>query len=142
MTAIISPQVDARQLELIEHVSNKGYTVQADFTRLKQVLLNLLSNSVKYNSDHGRITLDSQIVDKQRLRIRVTDTGEGLTDEEVAILFIPFERLNAANNIEGTGIGLVITKNLVELMGGTMGVESMPGEGCTFWVELELSHDA
>ena len=138
---LISPQVDARQLEFIEHDSDKGYTVHADFTRLKQVLLNLLSNAVKYNSNHGRITVDSQVVDKQRLRIRVTDTGEGLTDEEIAILFIPFERLSAANNVEGTGIGLVITKNLVELMGGVMGVESIPGEGCTFWVELELSRD-
>jgi len=139
--SLIGPQAEARQLEIIDHVSSKGYTVQADFTRLKQVLLNLLSNAVKYNRDHGHIRLDSETIGKKRLRIRVTDTGDGLTEEDLSRLFTPFERLNAANNIQGSGIGLVISKHLIELMGGTIGVESTPGEGSTFWIELELSHD-
>lgn len=139
---LIRSQAEARQLEIIDHVSGKGHTVLADFTRLKQALLNILSNAVKYNREHGRISLNSETVDKHRIRISVTDTGKGLTEDDIAQLFTSFERLNAKSNIEGTGIGLVITKRLVELMGGTIGVESTPGEGCTFWIELELSHDA
>lgn len=139
--ALISSQAEARQLELIDHISSKGYTVQADFTRLKQVLLNMLSNAVKYNREHGRISLNSETIDKHRIRISVTDTGKGMTEDDIDKLYTPFERMGTERNIEGTGIGLVITKYLIELMGGTIGVESTLGEGSTFWVELELSHD-
>ena len=139
---LISSQAEARQLELIDHVCNKGHIVHADSTRLKQVLLNLLSNAVKYNCEHGRITLNSEIVDKSRLRISVDDTGEGLTEDEIAQIFIPFDRLNAKSNVEGTGIGLAITKHLIELMGGTIGVKGVPGKGSSFWIELELSREA
>lgn len=140
--ALIKPQAEFRHLELIDNISGNDYAVQADFTRLKQVLLNLLSNAVKYNHENGRITLDSEIIDRQRLHISVTDTGTGLREEDIDKLFTPFERLDAVNNVEGAGIGLVITKHLVELMGGTIGVESTPGEGCTFWVELGLTNRA
>jgi len=136
---LVSSQLEARQLELIDHVSSKGYKVHADFTRLKQVMLNLLSNAVKYNRDYGQIRLDSEIIGNKRLRICLTDTGEGLTKEELSKLFVSFERLNAANNVEGSGIGLVISKHLVELMGGSIGVESTPREGSVFWIELALS---
>ncbi len=136
--ALINPQLKASGLELIDHISSRGYTVQADSTRFEQVLLNLLSNAVKYNRELGNITLDAEVIDKQRLRISITDTGPGLTEEEIGRLFEPFERLNAANNIEGTGIGLIISKQLVEHMDGTMGVESTLGVGSTFWVELAL----
>ena len=78
------------------------------------------------------------IVGKQRLRIRVTNTGNSLTEEEIARLFTPFERLNALNNVEGAGIGLVITKHLIEHMGGSIGVKSTKGEGTTFWSEIPL----
>jgi len=137
ITLVQSP-ADMRQLELIDNVSGKGYIVLADFTRLKQVLLNLFSNAVKYNREKGSITLDSEIIDKHRLCIRVTDTGKGLSEDMVDKLFTPFDRLNVADNIEGTGIGLVITKHLIRLMGGTMGVESSPGKGSTFWIVLEM----
>lgn len=133
---LIQTQINEHQIELVDHLSSQGHVVYADLIRLKQVLLNLLSNAVKYNQTHGRITLDSEIIDEQRLRIRVTDTGEGLSEKDIARLFTPFERLNNVYNIEGTGIGLVICKNIVELMGGDIGVESEPGSGCTFWVEL------
>ena len=135
---LIKPQTEVRQLAIIDRISGKGYRVQADFTRLKQVLLNLLSNAVKYNCKHGSITLCSEIIDEQCLRISITDTGEGLSKEDMNKLFNSFVRLNTQVNVEGTGIGLVITKHLIELMGGSIGVESEPGVGSTFWVELAL----
>jgi len=119
-------------------------TVQADITRLKQVLLNLLSNAVKYNCENGCITVSYASTNDNQLRIEVRDTGKGLSTEQQAQLFRPFSRLGAEQTeIEGTGIGLVITKNIVELMGGKIGVESHVGTGSTFWIELpEHSSDA
>lgn len=139
--AIIGSQAEARQLKIIDHVSSTGHRVQADVTRFKQVLLNLLSNAVKYNRDNGNITLTCKIIDRKRLRICIADTGEGLTEDNIANLFTSFERLNTTSNVEGVGIGLVITKHLIELMGGHIGVESTVGEGSVFWVELTLTND-
>ena len=136
---LIAVQAKSRQIEVIDNISNNGHVLWADFTRLKQVLLNLLSNAVKYNSEHGCITLDSKVVDGNRLRIFITDTGEGLTEEEISQLFMPFDRLNTDCNVEGTGIGLVISKHLIELMGGAVGVDSKRGEGSRFWIELPVS---
>ena len=132
---LIATQAEARHLEIIDHISNNGFTVQADYSRLKQVILNLLSNAVKYNCIHGRITLKAEVINKQRLRIHVIDTGKGLSEDDIAKLFTSFEHLDNAN---GIGIGLVITKHLIELMDGSIGVESTPGVGSTFWVELKL----
>ena len=135
---LISVQAQARHLQIVNNISGKGYRVRADFTRLKQALINLLSNAMKYNSENGSITLDSEVIENQRLRIRVTDTGPGLTESQIKLLFQPFERLDARSNIEGAGIGLTITKNLIELMGGSIGVECTTGKGCTFWFEVAL----
>ena len=111
--------------------------VNADRTRLKQVLLNLLSNAVKYNRDHGAVIVDCTAGDEGRIRIAVQDTGAGLTPEQLRSLFQPFNRLGRdGTGIEGSGIGLVLTKRLVELMGGTIGVHSTPGTGSTFWLDL------
>ena len=134
--SLVGSQMEARQVTLIDRICGNGYTVLADTTRLKQVFVNLLSNAIKYNREGGRITLVAEYAGKQRLRFRITDTGLGLPEEEIDRLFMPFERLNASDNVEGTGIGLVISKYLIELMGGTIGVESTPGEGSSFWVEL------
>jgi len=136
---ITQPLTMKDNLEMINNVSGKGFIVRADKIRLKQVLLNLLSNAAKYNRLGGGIKVDSKVIDKHRLRISVTDSGEGMSDEDVAKLFVPFQRLNAAENIEGTGIGLVIAKQLIELMDGLIGVESKLSIGSTFWFELELS---
>lgn len=136
--SLIKPLIDAKNIRQVDNIRGKGYILHADFIRLKQVLLNILSNAIKYNSDGGIITLDSELIDEKRLRISITDTGAGLTNEEIDKLFNSFERLNTKFNVEGTGIGLVIAKNLTELMGGTIGVTSQQGKGCTFWVEFDL----
>jgi signal transduction histidine kinase len=114
--------------------------VQADRTRLKQVLLNLLSNAVKYNRDGGAVVVDCARPAPQRLRLSVQDTGLGLSPEQVAGLFQPFNRLGQEGGTqEGTGIGLVVTRRLVELMGGEIGVTSSPGVGSVFWIELAIA---
>jgi signal transduction histidine kinase/ActR/RegA family two-component response regulator len=117
--------------------------VQADRTRLKQVLLNLLSNAVKYNREGGAVVLDCALAGPQRLRLSVQDTGMGMSPEQVAALFQPFNRLGQEGGPqEGTGIGLVVTRRLVELMKGQIGVTSSPGVGSVFWIELDTAAPA
>lgn len=116
------------------------YVVNASHTSLKQALLNLLSNAVKYNQQHGNITVSYELKDHNRLRINIIDTGKGLSTEQQKNLFSPFERIGAEySNVQGTGIGLTITRQLVDSMGGKVGVESTQGKGSTFWIELSLS---
>ena len=118
-------------------------SVSADRTRLKQVLLNLLSNAVKYNREHGAVIIECTPGDQGRIRISVQDTGAGLTPDQLRQLFQPFNRLGLdKTTIEGSGIGLVLTKRLVELMGGTIGVHSTPGTGSTFWIDLRSAEPA
>ncbi len=115
-------------------------SVNADRTRLKQVLLNLLSNAVKYNRDHGAVIVDCTRGDQGRVRIAIEDTGQGMAAEELRGLFQPFNRLGRErSSIEGNGIGLALTKRLVELMGGTIGVHSTPGKGSVFWIDLRIA---
>jgi len=141
--SLISSQAKERHIEIVDKLSSNGYIVRADYTRLKQVLVNLLSNAVKYNSESGQITLEAVQSESKpdRIRISVVDTGKGLTEDEISKLFTPFERLNEDDNTEGTGIGLVITKHLIEQMNGSIAVECIPGEGCTFWIELQLAKE-
>jgi signal transduction histidine kinase/CheY-like chemotaxis protein len=113
--------------------------VQADRQRLRQVLLNLLSNAVKYNRKGGAVTFSYEETPEARLRIKVTDTGPGISAEKMERLFTPFERLGVERtSVEGTGLGLALSKRLVEAMDGKLGVESTVGRGSTFWVELPL----
>lgn len=131
ITSLQGAQVD------MEEIHESQLMVRADHIRLKQVLLNLLSNAVKYNNENGEITIDCSVVSNDCVRISVIDTGPGMDADQQSQLFKSFNRLGAENtDIEGTGIGLVITKNIVELMDGSIGVGSLPGEGSTFWIEL------
>ncbi len=136
--ALIRPLVDARGLTLRIAVPPSA-TVRGDRVRLKQSLLNLLSNAVKYNREGGTIHLDAAPAADNRLRITVSDTGQGIPAASMAELFKPFSRLGAEHGaIEGTGIGLSITRRLVELMDGSVGAESSPGVGSRFWIELPV----
>jgi PAS domain S-box-containing protein len=111
--------------------------VWADQTRLKQIVINLLSNAIKYNRANGQVTVDYTVMSFDRIRISFKDTGAGLTPEKMTQLFQPFNRLGQETGpVAGTGIGLVVTKQLVELMDGVLGVDSTVGEGSEFWVEL------
>ena len=128
----------ARQREVALRADVPGdLVVRADRLRLKQVLLNLVSNAVKYNRQRGTATIAARPLDEFRLRIEVHDTGAGIAPERLPQLFQPFSRLGAEfGPIEGTGIGLSLSKRLVELMAGRIGVDSEAGRGSTFWVEL------
>jgi signal transduction histidine kinase/ActR/RegA family two-component response regulator len=140
--SLMRPQAESAGIELIETAQDCGEQVRADRTRLKQVLLNLLSNAVKYNRPQGAINV-TPTLQEDAVQIRIRDTGAGLTAEQQARLFVPFERLDADQSaIEGTGIGLALSKRLVELMGGSIGVESEPGVGSTFWLTLPLADAA
>ncbi len=110
-------------------------TVTADHQRLKQVLLNFVSNAVKYNSVSGTVEIRAAVVG-ERVRISVIDSGPGISEDGRRRLFKPFERLDATSEIEGTGVGLALSKSLVESMEGTIGVDSVMRRGSTFWIEL------
>jgi CheY-like chemotaxis protein len=127
------------QLDGKEGLAWDGY-VRADRQRLKQVLINLLSNAVKYNREGGRVTITCQEAPEERLRIHISDTGHGIAEEGLKKLFVPFERLHAEQSgIEGTGLGLALSRRLVEVMDGTLSVESVKGKGSTFTIELPLA---
>ncbi|MBW7900355.1 MAG: PAS-domain containing protein [Rhodocyclaceae bacterium] len=131
--ALVSPQAADRQVAVAADTGG-GLSVHADRIRLKQVLLNLLSNGIKYNRSGGRLTL--AVADTGRtVRITVVDTGRGIPPELAARVFLPFDRLGVGK-VEGTGIGLAITRRLVELMGGRIDFTSTVGVGTTFHVEL------
>jgi PAS domain S-box-containing protein len=111
--------------------------VMADRTRVRQILVNLLSNAIKYNRPNGSILVECVVRSLGYVRLSVTDTGLGLTAEKLAQLFQPFNRLGQEDGVEqGTGIGLVVTKRLVEVMKGTIGVDSTVGKGTVFWIDL------
>ncbi|NHZ39393.1 PAS domain-containing hybrid sensor histidine kinase/response regulator [Massilia aquatica] len=134
---LVGPQANARGIFLLFPTPGTPFYIHADRVRVKQVLINLLSNAIKYNSVEGSVHVACSSRPGGMVRVAVTDTGAGLGREQVAQLFQPFNRLGRENGVEeGTGIGLVVTKQLVELMGGTIGVESEPGRGSRFWVEF------
>jgi PAS domain S-box-containing protein len=134
---MIEPQAQQRGICITFPQFDIPYFVKADRTRVKQVIINLLSNAIKYNREQGTVEVNCTVSAPGRIRVSIKDTGAGLSPEQMAQLFQPFNRLGQeAGSEEGTGIGLVVAKRLVELMGGVIGVESAVGVGSLFWFEL------
>jgi PAS domain S-box-containing protein len=140
--AMLEPEAQQRAIRMTFPQFESPIFVSADRTRLKQVIINLLSNAIKYNKEQGTVVVACSTSIPGRTRISVADTGVGLSSDKVAQLFQPFNRLGqeAVGGVAGTGIGLVVTKRLVELMGGNLGVESTVGVGSVFWCELISSN--
>jgi PAS domain S-box-containing protein len=137
----LSPRAASRNISLQDNCDDSTvHEIKTDPVRLKQILLNLLSNAVKYNHENGSVAIDCRIMGDDRIRISVSDKGPGIPKSKQKKLFIPFDRLGReAGQIEGTGIGLTITKKLVDALNGRIDFRSTEGEGSTFWVDLPIS---
>jgi len=136
---LVTPMAASLSIAVRLDTIDERLHVLADRQRLQQVLLNLLSNAIKYNRPRGTVTVACERVAEGRVRIAVTDTGEGIAADKLERLFVPFDRLGAeATSVEGTGLGLALSKPLVEAMRGTLRVQSVPGTGSTFAVELAV----
>ena len=138
---LLRPIATSGTIEMFESVSltHPAAYVWADQRRLRQVLLNLVGNAIKYNRARGKVVVACRASEEGRLRLEVADTGPGLAPEDIDKLFVPFERLGAASSeIEGTGLGLTLSKRLAESMGGSLGVNSTVGQGSTFYVDLSI----
>ena len=139
---MVRPLAGSRSVTIYSDLAMEPTHVLADRHRLKQVLLNLLSNAIKYNCEQGSVTVSCQRMADDKLRVTVRDTGRGIAREKMARLFTPFDRLGAEETgVAGTGLGLALSRRLVEVMGGTLGAESVVGDGSTFWVDLNITSD-
>jgi len=136
--SLVSPLAEKENIRIVDQISEQNYVLKADANRLKQIMINLISNAVKYNSKNGHVTISAEMLDHRLLRIYVIDSGRGFPLSSLSKIFSPFERLDNLDRSEGTGIGLVITKHLVEIMGGEIGVASEPGKGSQFWIDLPI----
>ncbi|MHA7816557.1 MAG: ATP-binding protein [Pseudohaliea sp.] len=138
--SLLAPLAARRGTRLVNRIAREaGFIVRGDYLRLKQSLINLLSNAVKYGHEGGEVVIGCQPVDGGRLRLLVSDDGPGIPPDRQHLLFKPFERIDPASHVEGTGIGLALTRRLVELMAGSVGVDSAEGRGSSFWLELPLA---
>lgn len=136
--SLLQPQARHNNITIIDNTDKSvELIIKADSFRLKQVCINLLSNAIKYNSENGKVIIETRVED-DNLRISFRDTGPGIPLDKLDRLFKPFERLDNSyhNTIEGTGIGLALSKRLISLMEGTIGVDSQPSQGCTFYIIL------
>jgi PAS domain S-box-containing protein len=140
--AMMEPEAQRRGVRMTFPQFHAPLYVKADMTRLKQIVVNLLSNAIKYNREQGTVVVNCTVNVDNRVRLSVRDTGEGLSPEKLTQLFQPFNRLGQeASGVTGTGIGLVVTKRLAELMGGVIGVESTVGVGSMFWCEMDSAEE-
>jgi PAS domain S-box-containing protein len=142
----VTPYADSRNIRIsYDNVVDGNIHVSADRQRIKQILLNLIDNAIKYNTDNGSVLIKTQFQEgsknkKPSVRISVIDTGVGISTENIGKIFNPFERIGAdSTQIEGTGLGLAVVKKLTELMYGKLGVTSEIGNGSTFWIEFEYA---
>jgi PAS domain S-box-containing protein len=140
---MIEPQAQKKGISVTFPLMDRPWVVKADRRRLQQVLINLFSNAIKYNRPAGSVEVVCTVMTPTRKRVSFHDSGVGLSPAMLAQLFQPFNRLGRETGAEeGTGIGLVLTRRLVELMGGTVGVESTVGVGSVFWIELNATVDS
>jgi signal transduction histidine kinase/ActR/RegA family two-component response regulator len=138
---LMRPQAAALSTKLEVELGQTDVYLKTDRQRMKQVLLNLLSNAIKYNVEHGSVILSTYLSDADKVRIEVADTGLGIDPYMIDKLYMPFERLGAERlGANGTGLGLALTKRLVEAMNGVIGVESSPGNGSVFWIEIPTTN--
>ena len=134
---MIRPLADHRSIHILENPRVVDAHVLADHQRFKQVLVNLLANAVKYNRESGEVRIETELLESGRIRLTISDTGYGMTEDDLGRLFQPFQRLQSAQSVvEGTGLGLALTKQLMTAMHGLVGVTSRVGEGSSFFVEL------
>ncbi|MES2604805.1 MAG: ATP-binding protein, partial [Pseudomonadota bacterium] len=136
--ALVKPLAESKNVQLEYHLQDLCL-LRNDHVRLKQILINLLSNAIKYNRTGGSVLLQCVATEASLIRIEILDTGNGIEKEHLPYIFTPFERLGAdSRHIEGTGIGLMITRRLVKLMKGEIGVISRSGAGSIFWIDLPI----
>ncbi|HVQ22810.1 MAG TPA: ATP-binding protein, partial [Candidatus Saccharimonadia bacterium] len=141
-TALVASDAAKRGIRISVDLASGTSAVFGDATRVKQILTNLLSNAVKYNVDNGRVHIASRLAGPDVIEVSVTDTGMGMTPEQMEELFRPFNRLGRERTaLQGTGIGLVISRRLAELMGGSIRVKSVPSEGSSFILKLPKAID-
>jgi len=133
--SILNPIAAEHGISINNEITN-DYVVKADHKRLKQIFINLIANAIKYNHNNGKVNIHAAKLNDNRIKVEVSDNGQGIHQEQLSHLFDPFERFDLSK--EGLGLGLYISKNLVELMDGAMGVESEIGKGSKFWIELNL----
>ncbi len=137
---MLAPLTARREVRIAVHPLDPAIHVLADHQRFKQVLVNILANAVKYNHHGGWVRIENRAMAAGRIRLTISDSGIGITEQDLGRLFRPFERLSAADtDVEGTGLGLALSKRLVTEMGGEVGVHSCIGEGSSFWVDFRTT---
>ena len=135
---MVLPLAQERDITVVNSVDDSLPNVLADRLRLKQALLNILANAIKYNYEDGSVYIDAEVTDSDFVKITIKDTGIGISDENKKRVFNDFERISSHAGIEGSGIGLSVTRHLVELMSGKIGVDNSVDDGCAFWIELPI----
>ncbi|MCU1502607.1 MAG: Signal transduction histidine kinase [Ilumatobacteraceae bacterium] len=137
---MLRPLADRRKIRIVADSVEMALHVAADRQRLKQVIVNLLSNAVKFNRDGGSVHIGCELVAARRVRLRIVDSGIGIAADDIEKLFQPFERLSAGqSDVQGTGLGLALTRHLMTAMSGEVGVTSVVGDGSSFWIELPVA---